>query len=128
MITESVESVKSRAEQLARLLERDVDAVLHIELIELSSKVGGGALPLLEVPSMGLKIVSDMLSANKLEASLRLHTPPIIGRIDSDAYVVDPRTLSENDIPLIVAAFKDVLDAGPSAQRPATSFSKKITI
>jgi len=82
---------------------------LEISLIERSSKAGGGALPLLELPSRCLRIRLQGMSANALEKSLRKNDPPIIGRIEDDAYIMDPRTLRDDDLPIIGKAFENVL-------------------
>jgi len=82
---------------------------LRIDLIELSSKAGGGALPLLELPSKCLKIQIEGLSVNTLELNMRNYAPPIIGRIEDDAFIIDPRTLQRDDLPIIESAFEHVL-------------------
>jgi L-seryl-tRNA(Ser) seleniumtransferase len=49
------------------------------------------------------------MSANALEKSLRENDPPIIGRIEDDAYIMDPRTLRDDDLPIIVKAFENII-------------------
>jgi len=49
------------------------------------------------------------MSANKLEKSMRLNSPPIIGRIEDDGFVIDPRTLLDDDLPIIRTAFEKLL-------------------
>jgi L-seryl-tRNA(Ser) seleniumtransferase len=82
---------------------------LRVDIVELSSKAGGGALPLLELPSKCLRIQIEGLSANTLAINMRKNSPPIIGRIEDDAFIIDPRTLQDDDLPIIESAFEHVL-------------------
>jgi len=66
-------------------------------------------LPLLELPSKGLRIQIEGLSVNTLEINMRKNSPPIIGRIEDDAFIIDPRTLQDDDLPIIESAFEHVL-------------------
>jgi L-seryl-tRNA(Ser) seleniumtransferase len=81
------------------------DARMHIQLIERSSKTGGGALPLMELPSLCVGIQIKGISPNTLEKRMRNNEPPIIGRIESDLFVMDPRTIQEDELSLIETAF-----------------------
>jgi L-seryl-tRNA(Ser) seleniumtransferase len=49
------------------------------------------------------------MSAHALEKSMRENDPPIIGRIEEDAYIMDPRTLKDDDLPIIRTAFERIL-------------------
>lgn len=104
--------IENRARHLKRLLEELKHPHLRITLLELPSKAGGGSLPLLELPSccVGLQI-TDM-SPNTLERHLRHHTPPIIGRIENDWLLIDPRTIQDDELDLITAAIKVILTKG----------------
>ena len=39
---------------------------------------------------------------------MRHNDPPIIARIEDDSYVMDPRTLQEDEIVLVVTAFENL--------------------
>lgn len=109
MLTMDINEIEQRASKLMENLKKMDASLLRIDLIELSSKAGGGALPLLELPSKCLRIQIEGLSANTLEISMRKNSPPIIGRIEDDAFIIDPRTLQDNDLPIIESAFEHVL-------------------
>ena len=49
------------------------------------------------------------MSANVLGKSMRKNDPPIIGRIEDDAYIMDPRTLKDDELPVIRRAFEKVI-------------------
>ena len=65
------------------------------------SVAGGGSTPDQTLPAW---LVSLPGPAHQLERKLRAHTPPIVARIESDSVVIDLRTVSPADEPLIVAA------------------------
>lgn len=109
MLTANINDLSNKAATLADNLSAIGGSGIEIKQVELSSKAGGGALPLLELPSRCLRIKVHGLSANKVEKHLRQNEPPIIGRIENDAYVIDPRTLLDDDLPIILTAFEDLL-------------------
>lgn len=109
MLTMSRDEIANRASRLAESLSKIGDSRLQISLVELSSKAGGGALPLLNLPSRCLRLTIQGISVNTLEKNMRRNSPPIIGRIEDDGFVVDPRTLLEDDLPIIRSAFETVL-------------------
>ena len=113
--------IESRARQLKKRLEELAFPGLHTALLALPSRAGGGSLPLLELPSccVGLQI-ADM-SPNTLERRLRHHTPPIIGRIENQWFLLDLRTVLEDDIEVIVAAMKNLQESIPTIAPPKES-------
>jgi L-seryl-tRNA(Ser) seleniumtransferase len=111
MLTESEEELETRAGRLSRQLAALNSPRLAFEPVSLPSKAGGGSLPLLELPSRCLRLRIEGVSANALERRMRGNDPPVIGRIEDDAYVVDVRTLLEEDLPILVSALASVLKA-----------------
>ncbi|MGD9237864.1 MAG: L-seryl-tRNA(Sec) selenium transferase, partial [Desulfobacterales bacterium] len=67
----------------------------------------GGALPLMELPSLCIGLKVDSLSPNTLEKMMRGNDPPIIGRIEDDLFVMDPRTIQEDEYPIIETAVEN---------------------
>ena len=109
MLTMNINELADRAARLAEDLSAIGGSQLEISQVELSSKAGGGALPLLKLPSKCLRIKVQGISANKVEKAMRQHSPPIIGRIEADGYIIDPRTLQDDDLPIIRTAFEKML-------------------
>lgn len=101
--------IEARAGQLKQRLEQMNFSRLKVHLADLPSKVGGGSLPLLELPSCCVGIKIDDISANTVEKKLRSNNPPIIGRIENDVYLIDPRTVLDDDLDIIVTAIQSVL-------------------
>ncbi len=109
MIMLPLEEIQKRAQQLADALKKSGDARLHIQLIERSSKTGGGALPLMELPSLCVGIQIKGISPNALEKTMRSNDPPIIGRIEDDLFVMDPRTIRKDELSIIETAFENLI-------------------
>jgi len=109
MLTMNLDEIADRALRLVESLNEIGDLRLEITLIDLSSKAGGGALPLLDLPSRCLKLKIQGISVNTLEVNMRRNDPPIVGRIEDDGFVMDPRTLQDDDLPIIRSAFDTVL-------------------
>ena len=71
---------------------------LEVSIIEGSSEVGGGALPLETIPTRLVAVQGVHLSASTLEERLRRTDPPVMVRIKDDRIVLDPRTVSEDEL------------------------------
>ena len=103
MLHASRETLLRRAETLA--------AAIGGEVIEGIARVGGGALPLLELPGPVVALPDASLAA-----PLRASDPPVIGRIEDDRLLLDPRTLAEDELEAVVAA---VSRSSRGPRRPA---------
>ncbi|MFN8133288.1 MAG: L-seryl-tRNA(Sec) selenium transferase [Solirubrobacteraceae bacterium] len=60
-----------------------------------AAKVGGGALPLLELDGPVVTVEPGPAGADALAAALRLGDPAVVGRIAGGRLVLDPRTLTD---------------------------------
>lgn len=96
MLHEPDEAVRARAERLARLTGGEV--------VRTVSRVGGGALPLFELPSFACALPET------LAVPLRLGDPPVIGVVREGRLLLDCRTLADADIERAASA---VRAAGP---------------
>ncbi len=109
MLTLPLSVIHGRAAELKSRLERLAGEGLKVELLDFSSKAGGGSLPMLDLPSRCLGVAVEGTSANAVERWMRNNTPPIIGRIENDRFIMDPRTLQEEELDIIEQAFADML-------------------
>jgi L-seryl-tRNA(Ser) seleniumtransferase len=109
MLTATRAEIGERAAALARRLAGLGDPRLEVIPRDLPSKSGGGALPLVELPSACLALRVAGVSANQLERRMRLNEPPVIGRIEEDAFVVDLRTLQPEEGEIVAQALNAVL-------------------
>jgi L-seryl-tRNA(Ser) seleniumtransferase len=56
---------------------------------------------------VGIRI--DGLSANNIEQIMRESMPPIIGRIENDVFVMDMRTVQDEEISIIASTLSNIL-------------------
>jgi L-seryl-tRNA(Ser) seleniumtransferase len=114
MITTPLEEIEKHAEILASLI-REVDAGQRLEIHTQPglSQVGGGSLPAYDLMSRVVSVRSATMGSHKIEAALRMNRPPIIGRIESDQYILDVRTLQKGDDAVIQDAFRSLLSGSP---------------
>ena len=73
------------------------------------SQVGGGALPLQELPTIVVAIKPLDFSVNSLEENLRKGEPPIISRISKEELILDMRTVNDEEIPILAAGIEKTL-------------------
>jgi L-seryl-tRNA(Ser) seleniumtransferase len=109
MIMLPFEEIQKRAQRLADGLTKISQSRVHTRLLERSSKTGGGALPLMELPSLCVAVRIKGISPNTLEKRMRYNDPPIIARIEDDWYVMDPRTIQQDELATIENAFEDLI-------------------
>ncbi|MBE0448116.1 MAG: L-seryl-tRNA(Sec) selenium transferase [Actinobacteria bacterium] len=108
MILTPADELKSRAENLARMLANSLgDGFVIITEPEIS-RVGGGSLPLAELPTTAVSVRCKFATANAVEEVLRRSEPPVIARIKEDAVLLDPRTIQEGEEREILSAFEGV--------------------
>lgn len=114
MLTMALGEIDGRARALADSLSAINDSRLDVQLLSRSSKAGGGALPLLDLPTVCVGICVAGISAQEIETVMRASSPPLIGRIEADIYLMDLRTIQDDEPPLIVSAVKALLETHPS--------------
>lgn len=109
LITLPFDHIESKAKTLFEMLENIGDQRLSVDLIDIFSRPGGGSLPLLKLPSKGVGVKVQGISANTIEKEMRNNEFPIIGRIEEDLFVMDLRTILDDELQLIKNAFRHML-------------------
>ena len=90
LLLEPAGDVRARAERLAGLVGGEVE--------ETVGRVGGGALPLAELPSFACAV------EERLAERLRLGDPPVIGIVRDGRLLLDCRTLTASEVDEAAAA------------------------
>ena len=107
MLLATEDELQARAERLARALRQSTPCPVSVE--RGSAPVGGGALPDVELPGVVVR-VTPAGSADALARGLRGADPPVLVRVQRDVILLDPRTLSDDDVAEVAKAFES-LDA-----------------
>ena len=93
-ITEDISLVKERAEKLSHILNEK--NILN-KIIETEADIGGGSMPEEKIKSFGLEFLLN-ISPNEIEKKLRLGDIAVIGRIEKNKFILDMKTIDEEDI------------------------------
>lgn len=108
MLTQSTDEIEKKAIAIADRIKSDIPSFLQVEIKEDSSQVGGGALPLENLPTRVVAITPLTMSVNQLEQKMRESDPPIIARISNDQILIDPRTLDEGEVNLVLDGLRKI--------------------
>ena len=90
MLAATPEALRKRAEAVATTLAA---ASVTCEAVEMSSVVGGGTFPGVEIESCGVRVESEEGGADPLAARLRSASVPLVGRVEDGSFWVDFRTV-----------------------------------
>ena len=90
MLREDAPAIRARAERLATAVGGDIE--------ETVARVGGGALPLAELPSFACAVEEE------LAAPLRAHDPPVVGIVRDGRLLLDCRTVTDDEAGEVAAA------------------------
>jgi L-seryl-tRNA(Ser) seleniumtransferase len=111
MLTISVGKLEQRAERLIDLMP-DIGPYAKISIEKEYSQVGGGSLPLEMLETRVLAIEPRSMTVNEMEKSLRMSDTPVIGRIVKDRFLIDVRTVFDEQLPVLAGILTLVLSGG----------------
>jgi len=106
MLGASGQELHGRAERLRQTLEGSGCAA---QVVETESQVGGGSCPAQTLKSWAVAVCPDRITVDELAQALRQSPLPIIGRISQGQYLLDVRTLWDEDFSIIAQRLGEVL-------------------
>ena len=104
MIDASAGELESRAHRLAEGLAGRFAHRVDVTVEESSVEIGGGALPVQQLPSRVVALRPEGWTNRQLAAAFRRQSPPVFGRLSGDRFLLDLRTLEERAFPVVEAA------------------------
>lgn len=105
MIAMPVEETQRRSRRIARAIGPSA------RVVDARSMVGGGSLPEESLPSKAVSLAGEGAYLTRLARRLREGDPPVVGRIERDALLLDPRTIRKDQIKPLADAVKAALQA-----------------
>lgn len=93
-----LQEIEKRAGRLRDRIVALASGHLEVSVIDGTSEVGGGALPLESIPTRLVAVQAAHLTAPVLEGRLRRTDPPVMVRIKDGLVVLDPRTVLEDEL------------------------------
>jgi L-seryl-tRNA(Ser) seleniumtransferase len=110
MISRSSGQLQAAAESLATAIRARVGDAAHIGIEQGVGRVGGGALPMSDLPGPRVTVRAKEMSAGRLEQALRAGSPPVIALVKEDSVLMDPRTLLHDQAELLPDLLAAALD------------------
>ncbi len=108
MLTMSYDQTCKKSEALEKQIKKVIPTA-RVELADLESRPGGGSFPELKLPTRCITIRPENMSVARLEKSLRQASPAIIGRIEGNRYIIDPRTIQTGQDEIISTTLEKIL-------------------
>jgi L-seryl-tRNA(Ser) seleniumtransferase len=93
--TRPVEELRHFGEAVLPQLQGVLGNGFRLTLANSTAQIGSGALPTEELPTVAIAIEHETLSATRIAEKFRGASPPIIGRIKDDCFLLDLRTIFE---------------------------------
>lgn len=109
MLTKSMETMKTQAQLLYKGLSKVIGNQGYVDIIDGYSKAGGGSFPGYEIPTKVVAVYLKNISAQEFSKKLRQASIPIIGRIKKDRFLLDVRTMYDEDIVKTVKMVDELL-------------------
>jgi len=109
MLTMSHDQTALKAGEILNLFEKSLGTYCKFEKKDLFSRPGGGSFPELNLPTCCVAIKPANISVAQLERKLRLSSVSVIGRIEDDWYIIDPRTLQHGEETIILTSLENIL-------------------
>ncbi len=95
-------------EKNAIKLQENIKNICKSEVINTKTVIGGGTTPNKKIPTIALSIEFKNYKPNKIEKLFRAKN--IIGRIENDKFLLDFRTIQEDEIKLIENIIKEIIN------------------
>jgi len=108
MIAATSRQLESRARRLAGRLRTHFYNRADITVEASQSEIGGGALPVQQLPSHAVSLRPFVGTNRQLAAAFRRFDPPVFGRLSGDRFLIDVRTLSKRDLRVVERAASEV--------------------
>lgn len=109
LLSRSVKELEETAKKLANGLSKKMGKKAQVEVIDGFSQVGGGSLPLENLPTSLLSIKPFAISADALGKRLRQSDPPVFSRIQQECVLLDMRTILKDEIDILATVLENNL-------------------
>ncbi|MGM7701295.1 L-seryl-tRNA(Sec) selenium transferase [Pseudalkalibacillus sp. Hm43] len=109
----TVRDILRTAEEIKTQAQHFIDQVSGLENVSFSiqesvSKIGGGTMPEVELPTYVVSVRHDTLTSEELFVQLRGAETPIIGRIKDEQFFLDFRTVTLEEQKELVQIFETI--------------------
>ncbi|MDY0267450.1 L-seryl-tRNA(Sec) selenium transferase [Trichloromonas sp.] len=106
MLNMTAAEVEERSRAFAERLDATLGTAAEISVIEEPSAIGGGALPLTELPGFAVALTPQGISVDLLALRLRQGKPPVVGRVQDNRLLLNLRTILPDEEPHLIEALR----------------------
>ncbi|MFH1215788.1 MAG: L-seryl-tRNA(Sec) selenium transferase [Pseudomonadota bacterium] len=110
MMGMSLNEVEHRASRLVRKIKKELAKTCRVGTEATFARVGGGAMPEQDLPSCAVVLRPISIKVTDLERKLRESELPVIGRIVDEGYLLDMRTVADDEISSLASVLFDVFE------------------
>jgi L-seryl-tRNA(Ser) seleniumtransferase len=109
MLTMPLNEIRRRCDRLKEELSVVLPPEAAIEVEEDSSEVGSGSLAAVSVPTFVVSVMMNSIHAEEMARRLRVARTPVFGRIKEQKFLLDGRTIRDDELELVVESYKEML-------------------
>jgi L-seryl-tRNA(Ser) seleniumtransferase len=95
--TRPLDEIRQFGEAVLPKLQAKLGEDFRLVLEDSTSQIGSGALPTEELPTIVIAVEHKNRSATRIAEQFRAASPPIIGRINDDRFLLDLRTIFDSE-------------------------------
>jgi L-seryl-tRNA(Ser) seleniumtransferase len=95
-LTRPVEELERIGRAALQSLRATLGDEYSVELVRSAARAGAGARPDLVIESCALAVTSPSRSASEIAARFRRASPPIVGRVEKERFLLDLRTVDDS--------------------------------
>jgi L-seryl-tRNA(Ser) seleniumtransferase len=106
MLTATEEELKNKAETLQKAL---TGSGIKATVTRGLSPVGGGSMPDVELPAWVVEVIPGKTGIDEILKALRSKEPAVLAYVHEDKLCFNARTVSEEELPVLIQLVKEVL-------------------
>lgn len=112
ILLKPVAQVEAEATQAVAAVRAGAGGAATLAVRPAKAEVGGGSLATESLESRVVAVRPKEISVDELARKMRQHRPPVFGRVEAGEYLLDFRTIREDEIAIVVAALTAALAGG----------------
>jgi L-seryl-tRNA(Ser) seleniumtransferase len=109
LLTMSMEEIRSRCELLKDGLETILTGRGSVVVEQETSEAGSGSLATVSLPTWVAAVTVKGIPAEEIARRLRLVPVPVFGRIKEQRFLLDGRTIRDDEVELVLQGFREVV-------------------
>ena len=109
LLTMSLEEIRSRCEVLKDGLETILTGRGSVVVEQETSEAGSGSLATVSLPTWVAAVAVKGIPAEEIARRLRLVPVPVFGRIKEQRFLLDGRTIRDDEVEFVLQGFREVV-------------------